>query len=384
MTPHYKTASTGTGILVNHAMATQQMELRGAVNDIGLDAYLEYVCEFANVWHSYFDYQDYSTPETTEPMFRSTNNTLHDDLINDNITHDEITENAFGDENLVPPASFWKLRYLFMPICIHRRGLGHAALVVISPEAKTIEYYCSDGKTGLNEKNGGSNCIERIIRWLAHYLGDRPGERFLPHEWQLRTPTGQLQRFPGSTRQQCGLYVISHAMCLAFGYGTSIYGPNTNERIREMMKNRASRMAVDLIAGGFQKYRKNEDNSQYYPLIDAPAERPIDPFSRGWRALDNSILALCAPRTRYMNRKYANCPGMRALSKHCSRNWHFYPKWSLMWRKGFAALLDYVLLMDEQRHTGEFNPRTTRPWKGPVCGPNKLWRELKKAHRQTG
>lgn len=79
--------------------------------------------------------------------------------------------------------------------------------------------------------------------------------------WHMRTPTGQLQNTPGSrNNHQCGLYVISHAMCLAFGYGPDIYGKISGALVRQMMKNRASRMTFDLIRGGFKEYRPRARN----------------------------------------------------------------------------------------------------------------------------
>jgi len=44
---------------------------------------------------------------------------------------------------------FWKLRYLFIPIKFTPVGQStlHAAICAISPEAKTVDYICSDGDT---------------------------------------------------------------------------------------------------------------------------------------------------------------------------------------------------------------------------------------------
>jgi hypothetical protein len=44
---------------------------------------------------------------------------------------------------------FWKLSYLFIPIKFTPVGQStlHAALCAISPEAKTVDYICSEGDT---------------------------------------------------------------------------------------------------------------------------------------------------------------------------------------------------------------------------------------------
>lgn len=133
----------------------------------------------------------------------------------------------------------------------------------------------------------GTYCIVDI----NDFLGTDEETRFKPSEWSIRTPTGQSQRLPGQAENYtCGLYVISHAMSLPFGYGSKIYEESGNPlHIRKLMKQRGARMGFGLLGvddqAGFVRFIQDTDNLQCYPVVNTPPEHPGDQLSSGWEPL---------------------------------------------------------------------------------------------------
>jgi hypothetical protein len=95
--------------------------------------------DYANLWHSALSGEDH---RQKEPKFFCLYQDFYKDLManNSQFIMKEISKRLSRN-------TFWKLRYLFIPIKFTPIGQStlHAALCVISPEAKTVDYICSDG-----------------------------------------------------------------------------------------------------------------------------------------------------------------------------------------------------------------------------------------------
>jgi hypothetical protein len=161
---------------------------------------------------------------------------------------------------------FWKLRYFFIPVSFvpEYQIDAHVAACVISPEAKTVDYVCSGGDTGLPDspRSDGAMCLQKIFTWLAEFIGNEEGSAFIPSEWKLRTRAGRLQNL---WRGDCGVYTVTHIMALAFGYGfKEEQGAFPKEHQARIIKRR-KRYVQDLMFGGFKLYEEGSSNCEYFP-----------------------------------------------------------------------------------------------------------------------
>jgi hypothetical protein len=107
------------------------------------DIYLQYICDFANQWHSKLSGVDCRSPGT-DPMFYSLQANFYDRLMSG--SHEAFARD-FTKLTTLTRKQFWKLRYLFIPISFrcNQQPNFHVALCAISPEAGTVDYLCSGG-----------------------------------------------------------------------------------------------------------------------------------------------------------------------------------------------------------------------------------------------
>lgn len=247
---------------------------------------------------------------------------------------------------------FWKLRYLFIPISFvpRHQEAAHVAVCAVSPEARSVDYICSGADTGLPDspRSDGAHCLPQLFSWLATLIGQDSETPFIPSEWTLRTGAGRLQNL---WRGDCGIYTVTHAMTLAFGYGYGIpVGAFPTDHQHKIIKRR-KRYVQDLMFGGFRLYKEGnkEGNCQYYPLIDKkPEAREEDDF----KPLPQAVLAALPSWCRPIKDCYAKCPNKAALKMHCRRNRALYPGYNQPEVSGRGVCLEkfigWVEEMDEQ------------------------------------
>lgn len=106
------------------------------------DVYIQFICDFANKWHTKLTGIDCTSPGT-DPMFYTLDQNFYEDIMADK---GKSYASKFPIQHLTRD-QFWKLRYLFIPIsfCHKPQPFYHVALCAISPEARTVEYICSGG-----------------------------------------------------------------------------------------------------------------------------------------------------------------------------------------------------------------------------------------------
>ncbi|KUJ08551.1 uncharacterized protein LY89DRAFT_788914 [Mollisia scopiformis] len=248
-------------------------------------------------------------------------------------------------------SQFWKLRYLFVPISFtptHQND-AHVAVCAISPEAKLVDYVCSGGDSGLPDspRSDGSNCIPAVFAWLAEYIGNEEGSAFVPSEWRLRTSAGRLQNL---WRGDCGIYTVTHALALAFGYGFGEkVGAFPRDHQHRIIKRR-KRYVQDLMFGGFSLYEEGASNLQYYPLIDA---KPKALEEEDFESLPQSVLSKLPKWLRPRHPCYEKCPNKTVLKLHCQRNIKLYPGYDAPSVSGKGITLEkfigWVEDMDDRR-----------------------------------
>lgn len=109
-------------------------------------------------------------------------------------------------------------------------------------------------------RSDGAHCVPTIFSWLAEYLGNEKGVGFVPYEWKIRTGAGRLQNL---WRGDCGIYTVTHAMALAFGYGFDEKGAFPKDHQHRMIKRR-KRYVQDLMFGGFTLYESGASNCKNF------------------------------------------------------------------------------------------------------------------------
>ncbi|KAA8574647.1 hypothetical protein EYC84_003897 [Monilinia fructicola] len=339
------------------------------------DSMVEFICDYANRWHSALPSIDPDEVRPnrhlpgTIPMFAYLPSSFEQFL-------KQGPEQAAAElARRFSRREFWELRYLFITVQSGSdepgTSLGHVAVCVISPESKTIDFLCSGGDRGIVRDNG-SQCVETIIRLLVEYLGDEPplAQRFNPCDWKLRTERSELQ---DKSKPDCGMYMISNIMCVAFGWDLS-YG----SRQEHELQCRRFRLVSDLQSGGFKGYNHAEDadNTHYYPLNDI---KPPDSLTEnfipilGYPGL--MIYETLPPEVYCRSPIYYGCPDKETLYKHCNRNKRFYPSFDKESISGpnisFAKLLSWVERYDaaRERDVAPF----PRPYIPSGANGNRRW-----------
>lgn len=149
----------------------------------------------------------------------------------------------------------------------------------------------------------------------------------------------------------CGMYMISSVMCLAFGWDL-LY----DRRRGHEMANRRIRLAADLFYGGFEGYddAENAHNAFYYPLNGIkPYNAVTENFLPILQYPGLLIRIILTSGVRNRSPVYYGCPGKKTLYEHCARNARFYPKFDRQEVSGseisFAKFLSWVERYDVKR-----------------------------------
>lgn len=386
-TPKAGTSNVGRGEVVNAWEATHHLKEphAGGTAAIAIDASLQWICDYANRWHSALSGVPRHRPNN-DPMFYCFQTDFLFQLREDKSEDSHNFLQKFIRPYLTPE-KFWKLRYLFIPILYGwtdwRDGsqVGHSTMMVISPEAKTMEFLCSNGDTGLATEWRGARCFEQVFKWLAYFLrSDKRQFQLVPSEWRMRTTAGESQGYAESRHIECGLFSTTHVQSLAFGYGVIFFKWEDDPTIKRFMKNRGFRLSQDLYLAGFSLYKtapSEDEAEQYYPLLDTPPEDGKD-TGNGWTCLVNSVMDALPPFIRHIKPCYVLCPGKNALRDHCRRNQRFYPGWDhddISGRKvSFDNFLSWVLEMDWVRlHHKCVGLPKTEPYEKGVEGYQWRW-----------
>ncbi|KAJ5054835.1 uncharacterized protein L3040_001098 [Drepanopeziza brunnea f. sp. 'multigermtubi'] len=236
-TPSAEESNVCTGTRLSSRQGLRLLDPDAGTPALCTEAYLQFICHYANRWHSKLTGTDFHSAGADPRFFYFPS---HQSF------HEQLMENTPAwmkqeTEKYLSKRQFWKLRYLFILVNfvpMYQKD-AHVALCAISPEAKTVDYLCSGGDTGLpnSPRSSGSKCVPHIFAWLAEFLGSE----FQPCEWKLRTGAAHVQeRFRGD----CAIYTVTHTMCLAFGYGIAGAFPDDHQ---DRIQDRRRRYVQDLI-----------------------------------------------------------------------------------------------------------------------------------------
>jgi hypothetical protein len=139
----------GTGLAVRSYNALAPIDPRTGTHDDVVDAMLGYICDYANRFHSALNCTDHYSAGTG-PIFFSLKSKFWRTLGTDG----EAWVAARIQQTRLTARQFWLLRYLFIRVqytLTPPAKLGHIALCVASPEAKTIDFLCSAGVSAFSK-----------------------------------------------------------------------------------------------------------------------------------------------------------------------------------------------------------------------------------------
>ncbi len=132
-----------TGVRITSKKGLYTLDIDNGTPAKSTQIYLEFICDYANRWHSLLSGIDYHSPGTDPKFFCFTQN-FHTRLM-------ERKPDGMAKETAkrLSASQFWKLRYLFIPVSFYPLGQNslHVALCAISPEARTVDYLCCGGDT---------------------------------------------------------------------------------------------------------------------------------------------------------------------------------------------------------------------------------------------
>lgn len=190
------------------------------------------------------------------------------------------------------------------------------------------------------------------------------GDSFVAYEWRLRTSAGQIQI---RSRGDCAVYTVTHAQCLAFGYGLESSFPLDHQ---DKMLARRRRYVQDLMNQGFAESEPGGENTQYYPLLD---RKPTAKRSEGWMELPKFVMDKLPAAVANKNVCYAGCTSKALLVLHCQRNARFYPGYTNLCVSGSGVTLEEFVLwveqMDAWRHGKKQVPKEKKPLPYPLHQP---------------
>ena len=291
--------------------------------------YIQFVCEFVNKIHNrnragqipvcayeeanFFKkyYENFCLGRNTEATFK------------------DLNENGLGKEN------FFKVRHLFLA---DRSRAGHIALIVISPQARLVDYLDSgierhDSKMGV----------------VFHLLAEHLGEDFKPFEWRVRQGHSPHQ---GDT-DDCAVYVMTNAMFIALGYPIDYVGG--------CMLRRRQRIAIDLLnsASGSIFYNKVPGvpvpaglEDFHYETADYWAGSQASHRDKGFESLNEVMLSILDEKVSARRGKYAHVESIHEMENIClSTPWH-YGLENRVWNS-LKEFVERVELRDERYKRGE-------------------------------
>ncbi|PVH86689.1 hypothetical protein DL98DRAFT_582638 [Cadophora sp. DSE1049] len=343
LTPEPEESNVCTGVRVNSRQGLRVLDPEAGTPAVCTESYLQFICDYANRWHSTLTGLDYHSANSDPRFFFFPSHQLFYSQLMEN-TPEEMAEET---GKYLTRAQFWKMRFLFLLINFvpHKQTDAHVALCAVSPEAKTVDYICSGGDTGLpnSPRSAGSRCVPEIFAWLSAFLGNS----FLPYEWRLRTDAGHVQE---RSRGDCAIYTVTHAQCLAFGYGIKDSFPSDHQT---KILNRRRRYVQDLMYQGFTDFQDGAENTQYYPLLDT---KPTALRSEGFYSLPGVVL----------HRLPAEVANKRACYRYC-------PRWEDPKVSGRGKILEefvrWVEEMDAMRHWKKYTTEAAKPLTFPEHQP---------------
>ncbi|KAL2076153.1 hypothetical protein VTL71DRAFT_1096 [Oculimacula yallundae] len=314
-TPTPDKSNVCTGVRLDSRQGLRVLNPDAGTPALCTESYLQFICDYANRWHSKLTGIDLHSAGRDPRFFFFP---AHQSFIAD-LMSNSAEKMAKKTSQHLTRAQFWKLRYLFIGINFVPNGQSdsHVALCAIAPEAKTVDYVCSGGDTGLPDspRSAGSKCVPKLVAWLAAFLHTS----FIQYDWRLRVDAGHPQ---DRNRGDCAIYTVTHAQCLAFGYGLTDSFPPEHQK---MMVPRRRRYVQDLMYEGFADFEHGSANTQYYPLLDT---MPTALEDDGFVCLPGAVLRHLPADVANKRLCYRDCPSKAALIKHCRRNSTFYPGWN--------------------------------------------------------
>ncbi|KAI1178208.1 hypothetical protein F4777DRAFT_586833 [Nemania sp. FL0916] len=139
--------------------------------------------------------------------------------------HKKLYPRPFSRKWNMTPKNFLDIDTVLIPV----NSNSHWTLIVIRPSRRTVSYLDSF-------HSRGEIHLRYAYEWLKLFLGDE----FVPDDWDTQEFTSPRQ----TNAWDCGVFVITNAMCLALGLSPMFY----NE---DMMPVQRKRIAAMLLNGGF-------------------------------------------------------------------------------------------------------------------------------------
>ncbi|KAI1753102.1 hypothetical protein F4782DRAFT_529831 [Xylaria castorea] len=140
--------------------------------------------------------------------------------------HKKLYPRPFSRKWNMTPDNFLKVDTILIPV----NSNSHWTLIAIRPSRRTVSYLDS-----FHHRNDAQ--LRHAYQWLQLFLGDK----FVPEDWETKEFSSPQQ----TNAWDCGMFVITNAMCLALGISPMCYD-------EEKMPMQRQRIAAMLLNGGFQ------------------------------------------------------------------------------------------------------------------------------------
>ncbi|KAI8955279.1 hypothetical protein F4801DRAFT_574864 [Xylaria longipes] len=139
--------------------------------------------------------------------------------------HKKIYPRPFSRKWNMTPENFLDIDTVLIPV----NSNAHWTLIAIRPSRRTVSYLDS-----FHHRNDAQ--LRHAYQWLQLFLGDK----FVPDDWDTQEFSAPQQ----TNAWDCGMFVITNAMCLALGISPMCYD-------EEKMPIQRQRIAAMLLNGGF-------------------------------------------------------------------------------------------------------------------------------------
>ncbi|TRX90443.1 hypothetical protein FHL15_008612 [Xylaria flabelliformis] len=139
--------------------------------------------------------------------------------------HKKLYPRPFSRKWNMTPDNFLKVDTILIPV----NSNAHWTLIAIRPSRRTVSYLDS-----FHHRNDAQ--LRHAYQWLQLFLGDK----FVFEDWETKEFSSPQQ----TNAWDCGMFVITNAMCLALGISPMCYD-------EEKMPIQRQRIAAMLLNGGF-------------------------------------------------------------------------------------------------------------------------------------
>ncbi|KAI0456040.1 hypothetical protein F5B21DRAFT_513613 [Xylaria acuta] len=139
--------------------------------------------------------------------------------------HKKLYPRPFSRKWNMTPNNFLDVDTVLIPV----NSNAHWTLIAIRPSRRTVSYLDS-----FHHQNDAQ--LRHAYQWLQLFLGDK----FVPDDWDTKEFGAPQQ----TNAWDCGMFVITNAMCLALGISPMCYD-------EEKMPIQRQRIAAMLLNGGF-------------------------------------------------------------------------------------------------------------------------------------